>query len=99
MDFFEGLKNIYRQINEFENSIDGKNLSAGIGYYRSRIYSTFLEPRKGSDSMIVSAHGYLTYDKATKEYRISSSKKLKNIKQGADNYLSVNTQYCTVFGE
>ncbi len=80
-------------------SIDGRSLAVGIGYYKAGIYPAFLSAKRGSDSLIISADGFLTYDKGSKEYRISSLKKLKGNTQGAEDYVALNTQHCSIYGE
>jgi hypothetical protein len=45
----------------------------------AHIYSTFLTPKaRTKDKEIVSATGFLTFDNATNEFRISSEEKLKS---------------------
>lgn len=63
------------------------------------VYSGFLSP-KGSrkDQKLVSADGFLTFDRESEEYQISNREKLieSNL---PGNYLSLNTKNCTMYGE
>jgi hypothetical protein len=76
-------------------------LSAGIVITNdsTHIYSAFLSRKKNySDTDILTASGYLFFDKATKEYRISNLEKLKEMNLPG-NYISLNTNNCLVYGE
>ena len=63
------------------------------------IYAAFMMPkRKPSDLEIISADGVLFYDKATSQFRITTSEKLD--KPGsAGNFLSLDDKKCMVYGE
>lgn len=63
------------------------------------IYSGFLSPKSSrNDKRIISADGFLTFDKESGEYQISNKEKL--IEQNLPgNYLSLNTTNCTMYGE
>jgi hypothetical protein len=66
----------------------------------TQLYGSFLSPVKSvTDSRILSAEGFIHYDKPSKEYRISNKDKL--VEQSLPgNYLSLNTKdYCSLFGE
>jgi len=64
----------------------------------SVMYGAFLAtPESGSDIAITDAEGYIVYDKATKEYRIASLQKL-NEQSIPGNYISLNTETCTMKG-
>lgn len=62
-------------------------------------YSAFMSPRTNySDVKLLPAYGFANYDKASKEYRISSKEKIaENTLPG--NYLSLDTENCKVYGE
>lgn len=65
----------------------------------SGIYGTFLSPRKSkTDIKVVTAEGYLFYDKASREYRISNKEKLVE-RSLPGNYVSFSTKNCSVYGE
>jgi len=63
------------------------------------IYTAFLMPKlRPSDKDILPASGVLVYDKPSNEYRIGPKEKLeKPVLPG--NYLSINDNACTVYGE
>ncbi len=63
------------------------------------IYAAFMMPkRKPSDLEIISADGVLFYDKATSQFRITTTEKLE--KPGsAGNFLSLDDKKCMVYGE
>lgn len=63
------------------------------------VYSGFLSPKSSrNDKKIVSADGFLTFDKESSEYQISNKEKL--IEQNLPgNYLSLNTSNCVMYGE
>ncbi|MGZ3930565.1 MAG: hypothetical protein ACXVPQ_05440 [Bacteroidia bacterium] len=63
------------------------------------VYSGFLSPKSGrSDKKLVTAYGFLTYDRESNEYQIASREKL--VEQNLPgNYLSLSTTNCDVYGE
>jgi len=79
----------------------GKDLGASIMVApdTSGIYTAFLTKiiRK-TDQEVLSATGFLFYDKVSKEYRITSKEKL-NEPSLTGNYLSLKSDVCTVYGE
>lgn len=63
------------------------------------VYSGFISPKyRKNDKVIVSASGYLGFDKEIGEYQISSTEKLIEFNQPG-NYLSLNINTCEVYGE
>jgi len=63
------------------------------------VYSTFISPLGGRrDLAMITAEGFLFYDKKSKEYRISNKDKLIEIRQPG-NYVSLKTKDCIVYGE
>lgn len=63
------------------------------------MYSAFMSPiYKKTDTEVLQADGFLFFDKATQEYRISNKEKLveRNL---PGNYLSLATKSCQVYGE
>lgn len=65
----------------------------------SHIYSTFFNPRKlPSDRYIITANGFLYYDRKAEEYRISSKEKLADPRLPG-NWLSLNPKTCIEYGE
>lgn len=63
------------------------------------IYGAMLSPKKArTDVTVVGADGFLFFDKASREYRISNKEKL--IEQSLPgNYISFKTKECTIYGE
>lgn len=63
------------------------------------IYTSFLNKKKKSKSIsMLSAEGYLYYDKVNEEYQISNKDKLIE-RSFSGSYLSLNTKNCKVYGE
>ncbi len=79
----------------------GVKLSAAVAQTSDStgIYAAFLMPKqKPSDLEIINAEGVLYFDKATKQYRITTKQKLE--KPGvAGNFLSLDDSKCMVYGE
>lgn len=63
------------------------------------VYSGFLSPKSGrADKKLVTASGFLTFDREANEYQISTREKL--VEQNMPgNYLSLNTTNCVMYGE
>jgi len=92
---------IYIPISTTLKDINNKNLSAGILFSNdtNQVYSAFLRSKfKATDVELVSANGFISFDKITKEFRISTKEKLKQINQPG-NYLSLNRSKCMTYGE
>jgi len=86
-----------------ERLVDVNNLSVGAGMNLStdslHVYPSFLSnKRQASDPEIASAYGFLFYDKKSKEYKIGSKEKIKEINFPGD-YVSLNTKDCEVYAE
>jgi len=65
----------------------------------SHIYPAFFSRKKlASDISIVTASGYLYYDKGTEEYRIAEKDKLSNLELPG-NYLVLPRKNCEEYGE
>jgi hypothetical protein len=65
----------------------------------SHIYAAFFNPRKlPTDKFIITANGFLYYDKKSEEYRISSKEKLADPRLPG-NWLSLNPNTCVEYGE
>jgi hypothetical protein len=78
-----------------------KDISAAImvAADTSGIYTSFFTKKiHKNDQEVISATGFLFYDKPTKEYRITSKEKL-NEPTLTGNYLSLKSDACTVYGE
>ncbi|MES2592142.1 MAG: hypothetical protein V4608_09675 [Bacteroidota bacterium] len=65
----------------------------------THFYSAFLSPKKSTnDPYVLPADGFLFFDKASREYRISNKEKLVE-RSLTGNYLSLSTSDCKVYGE
>lgn len=80
---------------------DGKPVTAGIvsTVDSIHVYGAFLSPKKGrTDVTVVGADGFLFFDKASREYRISNKEKLVE-RSLPGNYISFSTKTCEIYGE
>lgn len=78
-----------------------KEIQAGImvSTDTSGIYSAFLTKQiRKTDKEVIGADGFLYYDKASHEYRISSKEKL-NESSLTGNFISLKTNYCSIYAE
>ncbi len=65
----------------------------------AHIYGTFFNKhKKYSDKQILSAKGFLFFDKADKKYKVSSKEKLNEFNLPG-NYLSLSKTICNLYGE
>ncbi|TND02849.1 MAG: hypothetical protein FD123_3996 [Bacteroidetes bacterium] len=65
----------------------------------THIYSAFLSPQRArSDVKVITATGFLVFDKNSREYRISNKEKLVE-RSLPGNYIAFHTTNCTVTGE
>ena len=81
--------------------INMNSLYSGIFITRdsSHIYPAFFTARKlPSDKLIITADGFLNYDKKTEEYRIASREKLAD-QRLPGNYLRLPANSCVEYGE
>jgi hypothetical protein len=63
------------------------------------IYSSFISKRKNfNDKPLISASGYLHYDKTLKRYEIGSKEKIRD-KTEPGNYMWFHRSYCQLYGE
>ena len=92
---------IYIPISMDMKDNNNDKLVAGIMYTAdsTHCYPAFLSRRVTfSDQVIAGAEGYLFYDKASREYKISNREKIKEI-NFPGNYVSLNTANCKVYAE
>jgi hypothetical protein len=74
-------------------------LVSGLLPDSSSIYGAFLSTKKvKTDVNVVTADGFLFFDKASREYRISNKEKLVE-RSLPGNYVSLSLKNCTVYGE
>lgn len=81
--------------------IKNGDLSASIMITQdsTHLYSAFLSRKHAkSDQEILAADGFLFFDKASREYRISNKEKLVE-RSLPGNYLSLATNNCVMYGE
>lgn len=86
-----------------ERLVDVNNLSVGAGLNLAtdsmHVYPSFLSnKRQASDPEIVKAFGFIYFDKNSKEYKIGSREKIKEINFPGD-YVSIDTKNCNVYSE
>jgi hypothetical protein len=62
-------------------------------------YSSFLTLDKAADNDLLTAAGYLAYNKVRKEYRIGSEAKVENPIEETGQYLALKTESCDVVGQ
>ncbi|MBN2173535.1 MAG: hypothetical protein JW731_05355 [Bacteroidales bacterium] len=94
-------KDIYINVAENLTSLGNENIEASIMFSNetNRFYSGFLnERRNSSDQKILSAHGFIRFDKITEEYKIGSMEKLKGLNM-AGNQLTLGRKQCILTGE
>ncbi len=94
-------ENIYIPVSK--DMFDSQGTPIGVGMVINTdeigMYSTFLSNKKKSDHInIMSADGFLRYDKNANEYRISSKEKLSEINLPG-NYVSLNQDNCLMKGD
>ena len=97
-------KNIQIPVSESMSTIDNKAISAGMLWRDSpsqdsiKIYPTFLSPMiSGKDPVVISAFGFLQYNKDSSQFQIASKEKLADFSvQG--NFVALNTKACSLTG-
>ncbi len=93
--------NIYIPVDEQTFDINRKRIYSGIfiHYDSVHVYPAFFTPKKFySDNAIISAYGYLYYDKNSQLYKISSMEKMYD-RNLPGNYVSLNREDCQIYGE
>jgi hypothetical protein len=93
--------NIFIPVDEQPVNIDREKIYAGMYmYYDSvHIYPAFFSKHKSySDRAIVTANGYLYYDKVQKLFKIGSKEKINEFTL-PENYLSLHREDCKIYGE
>ncbi|MFN0032400.1 MAG: hypothetical protein ACKVOR_09590 [Flavobacteriales bacterium] len=88
---------IYIPVDTVMRNMDMEKLGAGVvitGDSPLDVYPTFFsDKREGEDQSLISAIGFLYYDKATRCYLVGSKEKIKQPKL-AGNLVVLNTQTC-----
>lgn len=94
-------KDIFIPISKELKDVKNNEVGSSIMYSNdsSKVYSAFISPVPGrKDKEVISADGFMFFDKEANEYRISSKEKLiENSLPG--NFMSLNTTTCAVYGE
>lgn len=98
-------KNVQIPVSTAMKNLDGQAISAGIVWRNSpnvdsiALYPTFLSALiNEKDPIVVTSSGFLSYDNSNKEYQIASKEKLIN-RTEKGNFISMNTETCSLFGE
>lgn len=86
---------------EIPTDLNGKRMTASILFNKTNLepYSAFLTLDQAVDNDLLSAAGYLSYNKLRKEYRIGSEAKVENPVEEAGQYLALKTESCDVVGQ
>lgn len=94
-------QNIMIPVGEDMTDQEGEPIGTGVVLFSDSIslYSTFLS-RKGDVEHpdILTASGFLYFDKGAKEYRIASEDKLKE-RSLPGNYVSLHSELCVIHGD
>ncbi len=92
---------IYIPISEAPTSVDGQRVTASLQYNPKNMEpkSAFLTNDIEADNTFMTAKGFLTYDKASNEYRIASMDKLEDMKEALGDYLVLNKTSCDAKGQ
>ncbi len=98
-------KNIQIPVTNNMKNLDGQSISAGIVWRDSpnvdsiELYPTFLSAlANATDPVVITSSGVLTYDFGSKEFQIAPKEKLIN-RSEKGNFLALNTETCSMFGE
>lgn len=94
-------KEIFIPIAKELKDVNDKDVGTGIVFNNdsAKVYSSFISPMSArKDKDVISADGFMYFDKTAGEYRISSKEKLIETSLPG-NYMSLNVNTCTVYGE
>ncbi len=94
-------KDIYIDISEDLTNLNGDKLEAALLFSPeiNRFYSGFLKPKRSkSDQVIISASGYIRFDKKREAYIIGSKEKLRG-NSYAGNQLTLERKQCILTSE
>jgi hypothetical protein len=92
---------IYIPVADDMKDLEGAAIGAGLIWSvdSAAAYATFLSQKSAdADINVMSASGFLFYDKGAKEYRISNREKLKELSLPG-NFISMHTDLCLVSGD
>lgn len=93
-------QSIYIPISEAPVDVDNNRLTASVLFNEDNFEPkiAFLTSDTEGDNIMLSAKGYLTYDKTKQNYLIASKQKLEDFEQFGE-YLSYNKTRCDLKGE
>ncbi|MFL5754176.1 MAG: hypothetical protein ACJ76F_12260, partial [Bacteroidia bacterium] len=94
-------KEIFIPIAKELKDVNDKDVGSAIVFNNdsAKVYSSFISPIAGrKDKDVISADGFMYFEKEANEYRISSKEKLIETNLPG-NYMSLNVNTCTVYGE
>ncbi|MDD4529091.1 MAG: hypothetical protein PHX48_04370 [Bacteroidales bacterium] len=94
-------KNIFIPIPEAPTSVEGQRITASLQFNPKNMEprSAFLTTDVEADNTFMSSKGFLTYDKASNEYRIASMEKLEDMQGEIGDYLVLNKSTCDAKGQ
>ncbi|MCQ2299030.1 MAG: hypothetical protein MJZ81_02750 [Bacteroidales bacterium] len=94
--------NIRVAVPEVPTDWKGNRITASILIDRTSLLGprgAFLTNERAADNELMGASGYLYYDKGSRTYTIASDKKLDDMDNIVERYLSLNAETCTITGE
>lgn len=98
-------KEIYIPVGEELVDLKKNAIAAGIAFNDDvqsdslGLYPTFLSKKQDKENpMIITANGVLTYDKSSKEFKISNKEKLIE-RSRPGNYIALHTESCSMNGD
>jgi hypothetical protein len=92
---------IFIPIGDNLKDLDGNPIGAGLVWSveEEKVYATFLSMKGSKDDFeVMTAKGFLHYNKGAKEYRISNMEKLEDVSLPG-NYISLHSDLCLVSGD
>jgi hypothetical protein len=92
---------IYIPISDTIKDVNGNKLEAGIllANDSNEVYTAFLSRKlKSTDQDVITARGFIYFDKVSEEYRISNMAKIKQLNQPG-NYISLTKGSCITLGD
>jgi hypothetical protein len=93
--------NIEIPISEAPVDVKGNRITTSILFDEKTLEPkvAFFTSDKEADNVFMKAKGWLSYDKASGEYRIASKEKLADMKNVIGDYLSINKTTCKAQGQ
>lgn len=92
-------REIYIPIPDNIADVDGTPLFVSLMQSSDTLYSAFLKPKlKATDFPVVSAKGFLFFDKTRRQYKVASMDKLRQFNMPG-NYVSLDKENCFTYSE